>query len=185
MDSDDHDFTNAMADWCIEELRYKATLVPEAPASPPPLVVYNGDVVKSDTAVSIELKTALQDAVKVFQNKVPERLKDWHPGSNEKVWDLVHPSLFPLVYGRTRVLANGETTTLEDCIERCGQGEITKVPPVEETVEVRESAQSSGSWEADFRPKKPFSAKFQWLPCEVDISSEEAKCVHNPSIIAF
>ena len=174
-----------MADWCIEELRYKATLAlaPEAPASPPPLVVYNGDVVKSDTAVSTELKTALQDAVKVFQNKVPERLKDWHPGSEEKVWDLVHPSLFPLIYGRTRVLDNGETTTLEDCIELCGQGEIVKVPPEAETVESRIGKQTRRLyWRAHYRP---FSAKFQWLPCEVDISSEEAKSVHNPSLTIF
>ena len=175
-----------MADWCIEELRYKATLVPEAPASPPPLVVYNGDVVKSDTAVSMELKAALQDAVKVFQNKVPERLKDWHPGSEEKVWDLVHPSLFPLIYGRTRVLANGETTTLEDCIERCGQGEISKVPPEKETVESKISSLNPYTlWDSQYRPEKPFSAKFQWLPCEVDISSEEAKSVHDPSLTAF
>ena len=172
-----------MADWCIEELRHKATLVPEAPAIPPPLVVYNGDVVKSDTAVSAELKTALQDAVKVFQDKVPERLKDWHPGSNEKVLDLVHPSLFPLIYGRTRVLTNGEMTTLEDCIERCGQGEITEVPPEEQTVEARVNAGSPYTWwQEQLPPKKPFSAKFQWLPCEVNISSEEAKCVRNPSI---
>ena len=184
MGSDDHDFTNSMADWCIEELRYKATLVPEPPASPPPLVVYNGDVVKSDTAVSVELKTALQDAVKVFQNKVPERLKDWHPGSEEKVWDLVHPSLFPLIYGRTRVLANGETTTLEDCIERCGQGEIAKVPPEKETVE-KKNGNSSYTSPDNSDLKTPFSAKFQWLPCEVEISSEEAKYVHDPSLTPF
>jgi hypothetical protein len=147
--------------------------------------VYNGDVVKSDSAVSVELKTALQDAVKVFQDKVPERLKDWHPGSSEKVWDLVHPSLFPLIYGRTRVLANNETTTLEDCIERCGQGEIAEVPPEEQTVEARVNARRYYRRQAHFHPQKPFSAKFQWLPCEVDISSEEAKCVHNPSITAF
>ncbi|KIM39109.1 hypothetical protein M413DRAFT_447453 [Hebeloma cylindrosporum] len=175
LNSDDHDFTDAMADWCIEELRYKATLVPEAPACPPPLVVYNGDVVKSDTAVSTELKASLQHAVKVFQDKVPERLKDWHPGSNEKVWDLVHPSLFPLIYGRTRVLTNGETTTLEDCIKRCGQGEIAEVPPEEQTVEARANSGSGYTWQPDYHIQNPFSAKFQWLPCEVDISSQEAK----------
>jgi hypothetical protein len=172
-----------MADWCIEELRHKATLVPEAPANPPPLVVYNGDVVKSDTAISTELKTTLQDAVKAFQDEVPMRLKDWHPGSNEKVWDLVHPSLYPLIYGRTRVLADGETTTLEDCIERCGQGEIVEAPPEEQTVEARGSGGSSYTWQFHFHTKKPFSAKFQWLPCEVDISSEEARYVHNPIFI--
>ena len=168
-----------MANWCIQELRYKATLVRPSPAIPPPLVAYNGDVVKSDTAVSAELKTALQDVVKVFEDKIPERLKDWHPGSNEKVWDLVHPSLFPLIYGSTRVLANGETTTLEDCIERSGQGEIAEVPPEEETIEGRASRHSSYAWQG-LHPH-PFSAKFQWLPCEVDISTEEAKSVCNLS----
>ncbi len=34
----------------------------------------------------------------------PEEKKDWHPGSDGKVLNLVHPSLFPLVYGRSEVL---------------------------------------------------------------------------------
>ena len=32
---------------------------------------------------------------------MPEDQKDWHPGSNKQVLDLVHPSLYPLVYGKT------------------------------------------------------------------------------------
>ncbi|KAF8971362.1 hypothetical protein BDZ97DRAFT_1901571 [Flammula alnicola] len=118
----DNDITPKMIDWCIEELRYKATLVPNPPATPPPIIIYNGDVVKSDAALSTEFKQALQQAVAKFESSIPDKFKDWHPGSDEKVWDLVHPSLFPLVYSHTRVLENGETTTLDDCIERCGQG---------------------------------------------------------------
>lgn len=163
-----------MADWCLDELRHKATLVPDGSGSAPPLIVYNGDVVKSDNIVPVEFKTSLQDAVNIFQDKIPESLKDWHPESDEKVWDLVHPSLFPMVYGRTRVLANGETTTLEDCVERCGQGEITQVPPEKETCEVITGFQ----WPSR-NLKNPFSAKFQWLPCEVDISGEEAMYVRS------
>ena len=145
-----------MADWCIEELRHKATLIPEAPSTAPPIIVFNGDVVKSDAIVSAEFKKALQDAVKIFQEKIPERLKDWHPGSDEKVLDLVHPSLFPLVYGRTRVLANGETTTLEDCVERCGQGEIAQIPPEAQTSEAQR-IHPSNSWHFHSHPVKPFS----------------------------
>jgi len=166
-----------MADWCLDELRHKATLVPDGSTNAPPLVVYNGDVVKSDNIVPVEFKTSLQDAVKLFQDKIPERLKDWHPGSDEKVWDLVHPSLFPLVYGRTRVLANRETTTLEDCIEQCGRGEITQVPPKKETYD-SEATRSASRWPRN-PLKNPFSAKFQWLPCEVDIFGEEAMYVRN------
>ncbi|KAF8157169.1 hypothetical protein B0H34DRAFT_712558 [Crassisporium funariophilum] len=161
------DITPKMVDWCIAELVYKAKLV----TSPhQPIVVYNGDVVKSDTAVSPDLRKALQTAVTKFEESIADKSKDWHPGSNQKVWDLVHPSLFPLVYGRTRVLANGETTTLEDCIHRCGQGEITKAPRETELIE---SGPTVG-W-AENIVKKPYSAKFQWLPSEVDISGEEAR----------
>ena len=152
------DVTPKMVDWCVEELRYNASLIqPDTPT--PPIFVYNGDVFKSDNAVSAELKKALQENVAEFESKITAKLKDWHPGSNQKVWDLVHPSLFPLVYGRTRVLSDGETTTLENCIERCGQGKVTSIPAKEET--------EDGS----------FSAKFQWLPCEVDISGNQAQYV--------
>jgi hypothetical protein len=34
---------------------------------------------------------------------VPDNELDWHPGSNGKVLDLVHPSLYPIVFGRTLV----------------------------------------------------------------------------------
>ncbi|KAH9478441.1 hypothetical protein JR316_0008896 [Psilocybe cubensis] len=149
------DITSAMVDYCIDELRYKASLIPKDAS--PPIIVYNGDVVKSDTALSVEFKKELQEAVTKFENSIPARLKDWHPGSDEKVWDLVHPSLFPLVYGRSRVLERGmPQTTLDDCIERCGEGKIA---------DVRDSDEGDRS----------YSQKFQWLPCEVDISGEDPK----------
>ena len=34
---------------------------------------------------------------------VPDAEKDWHPESDNQVLDLVHPSLYPIVYGRTFV----------------------------------------------------------------------------------
>jgi len=163
------DFTAKMADRCIDELRYRASLV--SPEHPPPIFVYNGDVFKSDTAVSQELKEALQAAVKKFEAAIPEKSKDWHPGSDGKVLDLVHPSLYPLVYGRTRILSDGSTTTLNDCIERCGQGEITEIPPENEMSEERERERYGRRNHAN----NVFSAKFQWLPCEVDVSGENAK----------
>jgi hypothetical protein len=159
------DFTPNMADYCFDELRHMASIYSASPGSLPPIFVYNGDVVKSDTAVSPELKQALQEEVKRFEGAIPDRLKDWHPGSDEKVLDLVHPSLFPLVYGKTRILYEGETTTLANCIERCGDGEIVPQPPYDEIFEISATSEKS----------KVFSQKFQWLPCEVDISGENAK----------
>jgi len=134
--------------------------------------VYQANVVKSDTAVSSEPRLSLQEAVNKFEAGIPERLKDWHPGSDDKVWDLVHPSLFPLIYGRSRVLENGETTTLDDCIQRCGQGRIANVAPTEEIDEASRNGHSSFSVDQVYHP---FSNKFQWLPCEVDISRENTR----------
>lgn len=102
-----------MVDWCLDELRYKASLIPEGLAAPP-IIVFNGDVVKSNTALSLEFKSALQTAVNVFEAQISENIKDWRPGSGKKVWDLVHPSLFPLTYGRTRILENREIASLTD-----------------------------------------------------------------------
>ena len=42
---------------------------------------------------------------------VPDSEKDWHPGSDGLVLDLVHPSLYPIVYGRTVGKDPAATTT--------------------------------------------------------------------------
>ena len=53
-------------------------------------------VFKSDTLVDNELQTRLRSAVSPLEN-VLESMRDWHPGSDGKVLDLVHPSLYPLL----------------------------------------------------------------------------------------
>jgi hypothetical protein len=122
MASEGRDVSQKMADWVIAELRYKAKLFRETNA----IIVYNADVVESDIAVPTEIKQALQESARNMEN-VPEFYKDYHPGSDETVLNLVHPSLFPLVYGRSRVLSNS-LIGLDDCIESCGKGEVVPIP---------------------------------------------------------
>jgi len=141
-----------MADWFIE-LRYKASRFSTSPRKPPHIRVYNGDVIKSDYAVSLEWKFDLQKAISKLEANIPSRLRDWHPGSDEKVWDLVHPSLYPLVYGQIKVLRNGETTTLDDCIKRSGEGVPADIPPTDQTFEQA----PAGHWSFQ-RPDPPYSA---------------------------
>ena len=155
--------------WVIDELRYKATLYEDIGA----VVVFTGHVVKSDTIVPESLKLELLAAVTELED-VPDRHKDWHPGSNGKVLDLVHPSLYPLIYGRTRVLEYGKTS-LEDCIARCGEGQTTQIPPTEETLGGITMI-SGVTYNAVI---DPYSRHFQWLPCTVDISGEHSKYVNN------
>jgi hypothetical protein len=159
--------TEKMVDWCIAELQFKAKAFQENGGL---VSVYNGDVVKSDTAVPPELQESLRAAVAPLED-IPDRLKDWHPGSDDIVLDLVHPSLFPLVYGRSKVLKEG-VTTLDDCIERCGEGEA--IPAGTGGVAPQ---RLKISWRTvDLRL---FSVKFQWLPCEVDISANDGNSVRS------
>ncbi|KAF8601413.1 hypothetical protein BDV93DRAFT_524801 [Ceratobasidium sp. AG-I] len=55
---------------------------------------------QSDTLVSVSLRERLIAGVSKLEN-VPDSEKDWHPRSNGQALDLVHPSLYPIVYGRT------------------------------------------------------------------------------------
>lgn len=55
---------------------------------------------KSDWLIPSSLRAELLAAVAPLES-APEATKDWHPGSDGKVLDLVHPSLYHVVYGRT------------------------------------------------------------------------------------
>ncbi|KIJ50413.1 hypothetical protein M422DRAFT_59122 [Sphaerobolus stellatus SS14] len=147
-----------IVDWCLAELRYRAKAFRRTGA----ISVFTADVVKSDNVIPLSLKQELQAAVKVLEVG-PASEQDWHPGSDEKVLDLVHPSLFPLVYGKL--------TTLDDCIELCGEGCVTSAPPDPEPTdeEIRKAR-----WAKPQGPK-PYSRIFQWLPCDVDIREESCK----------
>ena len=57
-------------------------------------------VLFSDSLIPSELRDALRDATKAVEHAAT--FKDWHPNSNEQVLDIVHPSLYPYIRGRTR-----------------------------------------------------------------------------------
>ncbi|KAJ6516508.1 hypothetical protein C8R45DRAFT_890199 [Mycena sanguinolenta] len=54
----------------------------------------------SDRLISSDVVDRLRAAVAKLED-VPDMSKDWHPGSNGQVLDLVHPSLYCVVYDRT------------------------------------------------------------------------------------
>jgi hypothetical protein len=123
-------------------------------------------VVKSDSAISQALADELKDAVKTLED-VPDRLKDWHPGSDQKVLDLVHPSLYPLIYGKSRVVTD-RRIGLKDCIDRCGTGVIIPKPDPETAIFLADEADLyNGLYESVVLASKYFSSDYQWLPCEV------------------
>ncbi len=87
---------------CIAELRCKAlhfkntgsvfTINSSGISSP------HNTAVKADSLVSDELRQDLKAAfekLRADQGAEP----DWHPNSDNQVLDLVHPSMYPFVYG--------------------------------------------------------------------------------------
>ncbi|KAI4729247.1 hypothetical protein E4T49_03038 [Aureobasidium sp. EXF-10728] len=147
------DFSDLMWQYCIAELRDKAKTLEETGIVAP--IDVDAQVVYSDSTISQDFRHDLNQAVALLEN-VPDKDKDWHPRTRERVLDLVHPSLFPLIYGRSKVLKEG-TVGLKDCMSYCGRGEVIKKPRVYH----------------DF-----YSQEFQWLPCDVRFAEDnEVKIV--------
>ncbi|KAK9791446.1 hypothetical protein SCARD494_07629 [Seiridium cardinale] len=127
-------------DWCFTELRDKAK---DFESTGQTLVLDTASrVCKSDTLVDEALRAQLISAAEPLRN-VPDTQKDWHPNSNEQVLNLVHPSLYPLVHGKTPVLSRGGHVSLEN-------------------IDSYQDAQvSSGIPDGD---RTMWSHRFQWLP---------------------
>ncbi|KAK7052570.1 hypothetical protein R3P38DRAFT_2861135 [Favolaschia claudopus] len=60
----------------------------------------------SDRLFSDDLRQRLKQAVSSSLEDIADSEKDWHPNSDGKVLDLVHPSLYCIVYGRTHTHSN-------------------------------------------------------------------------------
>jgi hypothetical protein len=157
-------FTDNMFQFCLQELRDKATIYDTTTIDKTCIaggIVSIFDtaaaVFKADDRVPASVVEALRDAVTKFED-VPEDEKDWHPGSNELVLDLVHPSLWPLVYGTSRQLK--KELGLKEALAHIGSGETVPVPTSNDLG--LNEAQNGRLW----------SEKFQWLPAEVSFGSD-------------
>lgn len=133
---------------------------------------YSATALKSDSIMSEDLVQRLKDAVAPLEN-VPEAEKDWHPNSDDKVLDIVHPSLWPLVYGKTRVLPD-KTIGVDDCLQHCGMG--VTLPAL-----LPQRSAMQGNWTEEVMaeigdgPSIDCSGRFQWLPCDVSLDAGRAK----------
>lgn len=158
------DVSPKMMDYMIDELQYKAGVFQKKGF----VTAFDVAVVKSDLAISKQLQDDLKRAAAPFEN-IPETQKDYHPRSDNKVVNLVHPSLFPVIYGRTRILPD-RTIGLDDCLLHMGRGEVLPVPSEEETKFVKDEPKEH------IRSPDPYSSEFQWLPCDVQFTDEDPGC---------
>jgi Protein of unknown function (DUF4246) len=150
---------------CVEELRDKARYFEETGLIP--TLDATATVVKSDVLVGDELRESLR---KAFRRLHADQAvsPDWHPGSDNMVQDLVHPSMYPLVYGRTRVLED-EIVGVADAIEKwAGKGDIIKKEATEPANRPADFANFSNV------PPTYWSSSYQWLPANVAFQEDRS-----------
>lgn len=155
-----------MINWVIDELHWKADILRQTDQ----IVAFDSGVVKSDTQIPEELKQALKDAVRPLED-IPQDEKDYHPDSEKRVVDLVHPSLFPVIYGRTRILPD-RVIGLDDCLSSTGQGDVLQVPPATQAV-CPDYGLGCRRGDAGL---EPYSRRFQWLPCDIEAVGDGDGC---------
>lgn len=187
-------FSDKMFAWCVRELRDKARIAEETGIVS--ALESSAAAFKSDSAIPADLKEKLRAQAARLED-VPAKDKDWHPGSNDQVLDLVHPSLFPLVYGRSRGFTDRVIASPEAALELIGAGQVIGEPYRKKSREELKAAllKSTRNPEDQANPtvawrwfnekldriekgqeqlpgsseRKHLSQQFQWLPAEVDL----------------
>ncbi|KAJ2864354.1 hypothetical protein GGH94_002965 [Coemansia aciculifera] len=152
----------------------------------------------SDSLVDDNTTKALKEYAAILEN-VPARDKDWHPNSNDQVLNLIHPSLFPLIYKHSSVLSEPIVSPLA-ALELKTFGSFpgtplnwsrTSNPPPnkdesDEDYTKRLNLEHSlpvGDAQPNFYvplPSVPYASdKFCWLPSEFRVDSDGATTIES------
>lgn len=162
-------------DYCVKELRQKARYYEKSKIVP--TLDACASVAKSDALVSPELRDALRDAFDQLK-KDQAASPDWHPKTNDMVQDLVHPSMFPLVYGRSKALKEEAVGTTNAIDKFAGKGEV--IPKEGEQQPQSGFGHGIGASEV---PPEFWSDTYQWLPANVAFKSDNDGSVEFTSYI--
>ncbi|TLD32804.1 hypothetical protein PspLS_00257 [Pyricularia sp. CBS 133598] len=151
----------ATFDCCIQELREKAKHF-EKTGIIPTLDAF-ASVAKSDSIVPADLQVELKKAFDRLEGDQAAN-PDWHPGSDDKVLDLVHPSMYLLAYGRTRVL-DKELVGVEGAVEAwAGKGNVIPDRSPEQNSLPMGYNRFIGNSSRASQSKSFWSGQYQWLP---------------------
>ncbi|KAI0643487.1 hypothetical protein C8Q79DRAFT_183097 [Trametes meyenii] len=151
--------TDGQLEYVFDQLKYEAGRYDPATgifATSIPMVY------ESRALVPADLKASLISGVAALED-VPDNEKDWHPGSNNQVLDLVHPSLYCLRIGESYVRPH-------------------RFPDPNPSVHVLTNSEYA-SLRPDFEEYSnttsfAISRLYQWLPTDFEISeSGEAKAL--------
>ncbi|KAI0788898.1 hypothetical protein C8Q75DRAFT_719049 [Abortiporus biennis] len=138
----DHKIRKEVAEWALKELEWCAQVRDNETGIEPTGIDH---VWKSDDLIPSSLHDHFLATVGELEESLPE---DFHPGTDGQVKNLIHPSLFCLVYGLS-VDNNGNIINEPDALAQIDE----KAPP------------GFGPTRSREHPKL-WSHKYQWLPAE-------------------
>ncbi|KAI0750522.1 hypothetical protein C8Q74DRAFT_1320424 [Fomes fomentarius] len=149
--------TDDQLDYVFDELKWAASQV-ESTTGIHSNSVYG--VYQSSSLIPKDVKQAFISAVAILES-VPQGEKDWHPGSNRQVLDLVDPSLYCLRIGAS--LFNRPQD------DRSSSSD----PPVERTWdEYKKTRKGEYGQEYEYQWDSSFvSQDFQWLPTDFAVAT--------------
>ncbi|TBU22544.1 hypothetical protein BD311DRAFT_770246 [Dichomitus squalens] len=133
--------------YIFDELRYEASQYDKGTGI---FATAIHQVYESRSLIPDDLKRLLLRGVVALEN-VPEEEKDWHPGSNDQVLDLVHPSIYCLCIGRSHVYRH-DARHADPIVPLTLDDYMSRRPDLEQT---------SGSF---------VSLDYQWIPTDFEVS---------------
>ncbi|KAH9940075.1 uncharacterized protein BXZ73DRAFT_42996 [Epithele typhae] len=141
--------TDAQLDYIFDELVYESSM------RDPATGIFASAIKKayeSQSLIDGALKAQLLEGASAFEN-VHDDEKDWHPGSDGQVLDLVHPSLYPICIGRTLFRSSGPQ----------GGDSVLTLLDIDKYLQAR----------PDLRTERWYtlSDSYQWLPTDFAVSA--------------
>ncbi|KAJ2781373.1 hypothetical protein GGI15_003239 [Coemansia interrupta] len=132
----------------------------------------------SDSLIDQETDTKLKEYAAILED-VPDDKKDWHPNCSNQVLNLIHPSLFPLIYSCSRILTSpipspSDALVLDSLGQAPGDHDAWRAFLKENYKNADDSSSSEyympekpvlGPYQYALKPEN----KFCWLPTEFDV----------------
>ncbi|RPD77171.1 hypothetical protein L226DRAFT_459562 [Lentinus tigrinus ALCF2SS1-7] len=147
--------SNAQLDYIFEQLKY------EAAQRDPETGIFATSIYRvheSRSLIPPALKDDLLKGVALLEN-VPEDQKDWHPGSNKQVLDLVHPSLYCLRIGETLFRADATNDESLEVLTWESYSSEERRPDIADFMK---------PWNR--HTQYAVSQRYQWLPTDFQVS---------------
>ncbi|KAJ2741665.1 hypothetical protein GGI20_005026 [Coemansia sp. BCRC 34301] len=157
--------------YVLDELAYYSSLHPLS--SSVKLSAADG-VWFSDSLVDAETTNKLKEYAAILEG-VPSRQKDWHPDDRSCVLNLVDPSLFPLIYSRSK-LCRQTNTSPQAALNPGISGELPgSIDKWREALNGLDYYTPSGANQYPYYE----SSEFSWLPSEFFVDNDRAVTIES------